>query len=121
MSAYVANLAAFLTLSGVADTVKTMGEAVARGYTICAHPALRTELELAWPDAKFYYKTAGSGFFAVLDDYEAGKCKVMAIGYEDTSMDAKFLERMCTMGLVYTDSVIVETPIAFPIRPGKYC
>ena len=54
VSAYVANLAAFLTLS-TTESVNTMNGAVAAGMKICAHPALKAELEVAWPDAKFYF------------------------------------------------------------------
>ena len=58
VSAYVANLAAFLTLS-TTDSVKTMAGAIATGMTICAHPAIKAELEVAWPDAKFYFHEKG--------------------------------------------------------------
>jgi len=116
VSAYVANLAAFLTLSGTSDGVKTMGEAVAKGVTICAHPALKAELQVTWPDAKFYFHESGREFPGLLDDYDAGKCRFMAVGYEDTSMDTTFLNKLCERGLVYTDSLIVEVPVAFPIR-----
>ena len=53
-----------------------------------------------------------------MDDYLAGKCQVLAIGYEDTSMDKSFLEKMCTNELVYTTSVVAEVPMAFPLRQG---
>mmetsp|Transcript_28373 Transcript_28373/g.51703 ORF Transcript_28373/g.51703 Transcript_28373/m.51703 type:complete len:216 (-) Transcript_28373:166-813(-) len=36
---------------------------------------------------------------------------------EDTSMDRTFLDRLCERDLVYTDSMFIETPIAFPINP----
>ena len=56
-------------------------------------------------------------FPGVLEDYDAGRCRVMAIGYEDTSMDKVFLEKLCERDLVYnTNSPIAEIPIAFPIR-----
>mmetsp|Transcript_34735 Transcript_34735/g.56767 ORF Transcript_34735/g.56767 Transcript_34735/m.56767 type:complete len:669 (+) Transcript_34735:46-2052(+) len=115
VSAYVANLAAFLTLS-TTDSVKTMAGAIAAGMTICAHPAIKAELEVAWPDAKFYFHEKGREFPGVLEDYDAGRCRVMAIGYEDTSMDKVFLDKVCERDLVYTNSPIAEIPIAFPIR-----
>ena len=52
----------------------------------------------------------------MLDDYIDGNCNLLAIGYEDTSLDKVFLERLCENNLVYTSSVIVEAAIAFPIR-----
>jgi len=77
ISAYVANLAAFLTQS-FSEGVKTMEAAVTEGYIICAHPAVKTELEAAWPKATFYFHQEGNEFSGVLDDYNAGKCTVMA-------------------------------------------
>mmetsp|Transcript_36003 Transcript_36003/g.63128 ORF Transcript_36003/g.63128 Transcript_36003/m.63128 type:complete len:701 (+) Transcript_36003:59-2161(+) len=115
VSAYVANLAAFLTLS-TTESVNTMNGAVAAGMTICAHPALKAELEVAWPDAKFYFNEQAMDFAGMLEDLDAGKCRVMAVGYEDTSMDTAYLEKLCERDLVYTDSLVVEVPIAFPIR-----
>ena len=41
---YVANLAAFLTLSSASDAVTTIDQAVALGRKICAHPAVKTEV-----------------------------------------------------------------------------
>lgn len=115
VSAYVANLAAFLTNS-TTNSVKTMDGAIQAGFTICAHPALKAEFEVAWPDAKFYFHQEAREFPGVLEDYDDGKCNVMAIGLEDTSMDQIFLEKLCSRNLVYTTSLVAETPIAFPIR-----
>ena len=108
VSAYVANLAAFLTMSRQAETVKTIDGAIAAGYRICAHPALSEEYQQAYPEADFYFHEDGREFLGVLDDYVAGKCKVLAIGYEDTSMDPGFLKEMCANDLVYSDSVLTE-------------
>ena len=55
---YVANLAAFLTKSEIEDAT-TMEGVVAAGYKICAHPAVKAELDAAWPDANFYYHEKG--------------------------------------------------------------
>lgn len=79
---------------------------------------IQDALETSWPDAIFYFHQEGNEFPGVLDDYEAGKCQVMVIGYEDTKWDSIFLERLCDLDLVYTDSVADEIPIAFPTRQG---
>jgi len=115
VSAYVANLAAFLTLS-TTESVRTIDEAVATGVTICAHIALKVELEVAWPDAKFHFNEHDTTFEGILNDHTAKICDVMAVGYEDSILDTAFLQKMCDLDLVYTDSVVVEIPIAFPIR-----
>ncbi|KAL7546227.1 hypothetical protein ACHAWF_009562 [Thalassiosira exigua] len=116
VSAYVANLAAFLTLSST-DAMTTMGGAVDAGYTICAHPALKIELETAWPRANFFYHSDGNEFHGLLDDFDAKKCQAMAVGWEDTAHDSIFLEKLCDKNLTFTDSIIAEMPIAFPISP----
>lgn len=56
-------------------------------------------------------------FLSVLEDYDAGKCAVLAIGKEDTLFDSTLMEKFCQRELVFTDSLILETPIAFPIKP----
>eukprot|EP00956_Cyclotella_meneghiniana_P038557 scaffold156105_cov73-Cyclotella_meneghiniana.AAC.2 len=78
-----------------------MARAVEEKYTICALPVLQQE---------------DKGFLGMLDDYAAKKCDALAVGYEDTILNSVFLEAMCKNNLVYTDSVVVEIPIAFPIR-----
>ena len=46
VSAYVANLAAFLTRS-TATSINTIEAAVKEGLVICAHPAVETELNVS--------------------------------------------------------------------------
>mmetsp|Transcript_26755 Transcript_26755/g.43476 ORF Transcript_26755/g.43476 Transcript_26755/m.43476 type:complete len:288 (+) Transcript_26755:506-1369(+) len=115
-SSYVANLAAFLTRRSLEGSVTTIDGAIARGWTICAHPVFKTKLPLAWPTAKFLFSESDNDFHGVLDDYTAGKCKALAIGWEDTSMDRSFLDKICKRELVYTESMFFETPMGFPIR-----
>lgn len=115
MSAYVANLAAFLTRS-IPDHVGTMEEAVQYGLKICGHPALKDDLESKWPSVTFIYSDTAKDFYGLVDDYDAGKCDVMAVGREDTTMDFDLLNLFCERGLVFTESVVIENPIAFPIK-----
>ena len=107
VSAYVANLAAFLTKTNQ-ESVLTMSQAVRAGTRICAHPAVREELELKWTDADFYFHSKGNEFNGVLQDYDDGKCEALIIGLEDTSMDTAFLDKMCERDLIYTDSLAAE-------------
>mmetsp|Transcript_1544 Transcript_1544/g.3190 ORF Transcript_1544/g.3190 Transcript_1544/m.3190 type:complete len:753 (+) Transcript_1544:97-2355(+) len=116
VSAYVANLAAFLTRS-VPDYVATMEGAVKSNLKICGHPALAGELTSKWPDARFVFSESEGEFYGVLEDYKAGKCDVLAVGREDTMIDLELLNLFCDEGLVYTNSLVMENPIAFPVRP----
>ncbi len=115
VSAYVAELAAFLTRSGLKTEYGTMKQVVDEHVPICGHPALKDELELKWPDATWVWPS--DGFDAMFEAYARGECKVLAIGREDTLMNKDYLKRVCEHKLVYTDILITENPIAFPIAP----
>ena len=117
VSAYVANLAAFLTQTGLEKSVGSMKEVIDGNIPICGHPALEEEIRLKWPDGKWVFPFDGSGFDGMLESYAKGECKVLAIGREDTIMDVNFISKLCELGLVYTESLVTENPIAFPINP----
>ena len=118
VSAYVANLAAFLTQTGLEKSVGSMKEVINRGITICGHPALEEEIRLEWPNAKWIFSYVdGSGFEGMLESYARGECKVLAVGREGTTMDMDFISKLCELDLVYTDILVHENPIAFPINP----
>ncbi|KAL9181674.1 hypothetical protein ACHAXT_012017 [Thalassiosira profunda] len=115
VSAYVANLAAFLTRSK-SSYVGTIEESIALGYKICAHPALQSDLELAHPNANFIFNQEGRELYGLLEDYDAGLCEVMAVGKMDSLGDLNLMALFCDRKLVYTDSLVIENPVGFPIR-----
>jgi hypothetical protein len=115
VSAYVANLAAFLTRSGLEISYGTMREVIDGNIPICCHSALEEEIRQKWPNGKWV--VSNDGFDGMFEAYARGDCKVLAVGREDTIMDRNILGKVCEHGLVYTDSVVTENPIAFPIRP----
>ena len=115
VSAYVANLAAFLTKSGD-QSVSSMEKAVAMKISICAHPAIEQELRDQWPDGNFYFHKEGNEFRGIVQDYDDGKCSVMVVGWEDTSADVALLNMYCDRNLAFTENVIAEIPMAWPIR-----
>lgn len=43
-----------------------------------------------------------------LEDYDEGKCQVMAVGRLDTINDLTLMSKFCERGLVYTDSLVLE-------------
>ena len=101
VSAYVANLAAFLTKSGD-ESVTSMEAAVALKLSICAHPAIEQELRDAWPDGNFYFHQEGNEFRGILQDYDEGKCSVMVVGWEDTVADTELLNMYCERNIAFT-------------------
>ena len=120
VSAYVANLAAFLTQTGLEKGVGTMQQVVDRNIPICGHPALEEDIRFEWPKANLLFPSGGgpetSKYEAMFEAYARGDCKVLAFGREDTAMNINILKRMCELDLVYTDVLVRENPIAFPIR-----
>lgn len=117
VASYVANLAAFLTQAGYPDFVATMDEAVEQGKKVCALPALKTELEKAWPLADFVFSESGKSYYGLVDDFDAGKCCFIAIGDSDAAANIELMDMFCARDLVFTDSLIIENQVAFPIRP----
>jgi len=115
VSAYVANLAAFLTRSKIEYT-GDMESVVAKKMRICAHPALQEDLELAHPDATFVFNLNGKELFGLVEDYKAGSCEVLAVGKMDSLGDMNLMDLFCKEELVYTESLVIENPVGFPIR-----
>jgi len=116
VSAYVAELAAMLTQSGLEPTKYGSMKQIVDGYIpICCHPALEEEIRQKWPKANWIFPY--DGFNGMFDAYHKGECDVLAIGREDTIMNIDYLKRVCEHDLVYTDVLVHENPIAFPIRP----
>ncbi|KAL7530571.1 hypothetical protein ACHAXR_003567, partial [Thalassiosira sp. AJA248-18] len=104
VSAYVANLAAFLTRPVAFDgTIEMVQQS---GMRLCAHPALKTEFEIAWPTVNFVFSK--SSYVGMLDDYAAGKCDVLAVGEMDIITDVERTSWFCERDLVLTDSLIIE-------------
>ena len=119
VSAYVANLAAFLTQSGLEKSVGSMQLVVERNIPICGHRALKEEFQLDYPKANWLFPSefsSGGGYMSMLEAYARGDCKVLTFGREETGMNVNVLKRMCELDLVYTDILVHENPIAFPIK-----
>ena len=70
----------------------------------------------AYPEADFYFHEEGREFPGMMDDYLAGRCEVMTISKADATVAET--ELMCANEVVFTDSVVVEIPLAFPMRQG---
>lgn len=113
ISAYVANLAAFLTQNNY-KYVGTIDDATKQGWKVCALPATKEELEVAWPDTKFVFSGAGAGsYHGLIEEWDANKCKAIVYGFANLELKNKLCER----DLVITKSVVLENPVAWPIRP----
>lgn len=77
VTAYTANLAAFLTISGEATYYRSMEQAIAAGVPICTRSAVKTEMENLYPTANFVF---GGSALDLLELYQDGHCKVIVTG-----------------------------------------
>ena len=100
-------MAAFLTRD-MNGYVGTMEDIVENGISICAYSALRNELQVAWPAARFVFSETASDFSGVFEDYDAGKCTVMAIPHTEMSPNTKLIAGLCERDLVFTKSLVIE-------------
>jgi hypothetical protein len=116
VASYTANLAAFLTVTGVSDYIGSMDEAIYTNTPICAYPTLRQELQTVWPDATFVVNEEDDTTMGLITNYESGKCAVVAGSMLDVRQDTKFMEAFCRNELVSTGSLVLENPIAFPVN-----
>mmetsp|Transcript_16879 Transcript_16879/g.40339 ORF Transcript_16879/g.40339 Transcript_16879/m.40339 type:complete len:750 (-) Transcript_16879:156-2405(-) len=113
VSAYVANLAAFLTrpvqFVGTIETVREMN------MQVCAHPALQDSLQVAWPEIRFVFPN--NDYHGMLDAYKKGECDVLAVSSTDVTTTTDVLQAFCDAGFVLTESLVIENAIAFATRP----
>ena len=113
ISAYVANLAAFLTRNKASDSgPKTIEEAIKGNYRICALTGNKEELEVAWPAANFIWNESGKSYVGLIEDYDNGMCDVLIYGFANLDL----MNMLCARDLVFTNSLVVENPVAFPVK-----
>jgi len=114
VSAYTANLTAFLTISAQKDFIGTMEEAIDNKILICGHPTLKNDLKNVWPGANFVFPNETKHIQkAMLDLYENKKCAAIALSENDV-LDV--LERTCDLHLVVTKSLVIAESVSFPVR-----
>lgn len=118
VAAYTANLAAFLTLSGVSDFISSMDEAILRRIPLCAHPVIAEDLSRVWSGATFVYDADYDGdvYEGMLGLYDAGKCGAIVAGMSDVRNSHSLMESFCSRELASTGSLVLEKPVAFPIN-----
>jgi len=73
-------------------------------------------MKLTHPKANFVFNQEGKELYGLVDDYDAGKCEVMAVGTMDSLGDLNLIDLFCERDLVFTDSLVMENPVGFPIR-----
>ncbi|KAL7531863.1 hypothetical protein ACHAXR_004282, partial [Thalassiosira sp. AJA248-18] len=117
VSAYVANLAAFLTRNSIGFE-GTIESAIAARKRICAFAAIKNELEARWDKAIFVFdQTGGDNYYGMIADYDSGKCDMLAVGDSELVANPELVNELCARNLVVTNSLILENALAFPINP----
>lgn len=116
VASYTANLAAFLTVTGVSNYISSMEEAIYTNTPICAHPQLREELSSVWPAATFVMHPDDGTTSGIVANFAAGKCKVVASSMLEIRQDSDYMDAFCQNDLVSTGALVLENPIAFPVN-----
>jgi len=116
VASYTANLAAFLTVSGVTNYIGSMEDAIYTQTAVCIHPILRKELESVWPEAIFVVNNDNPTTAGMVEYYEAGKCSVLASSMMEIRNSVELMESFCSNELVSTGSLVLENPLAFPVN-----
>ena len=75
---------------------------------ICAHPALKTELEIKWADANFVYSAAELESDGQFQSFQEGKCDVLSMPEFELMANPALSDKLCELNLVTTDSLILE-------------
>ena len=83
VSSYIANLVESLTRYFI--EVKSVEGVIVEGLTSYAPLAFKHELTMTWLIANFYFRL--NGFHRMIDYYDLGRCEVLVVSWEDTSMD----------------------------------
>lgn len=116
ISAYTANLAAFLTLSmsNQKDYITNMNDAVSKGVAICASPTLKAELTMSWPDAKFVFESSRNA--AQLKLFDDGSCVAIISSLSDLLISSEQMKSFCDRELVMSsDAPVLEMAVGFPV------
>lgn len=114
ISAYTANLAAFLTASItdlMAGSITGIDAAIAQGITMCfGINSLRKELSRNWPSAKVIYP---NDYFAAFD---SGLCDIIIESENLILSNDATMAGFCNRNLIRVGDPVLEEQIAFPVR-----
>ena len=113
VTAYTANMAAFLTLSGADSYLSSIEEAVTRNTPLCAPHNLKIELTTIYPTANWVFLSIDSED-SLVKAFDEGKCKAIVQGWVDIRGDTDRSKLYCERELVRVGNVVMEKPIAFP-------
>ena len=113
VTAYTANLTAFLTLSGTSKYLSSMEEALSNNLPLCAPIGVKGDLTDLYPDANWVF---GGTSAELVKLYDEGKCHAIVQGWVDVRGNAYEHQLFCDRNLVRVGVPIMEKAIAFPAR-----
>jgi len=115
LSAYTANLAAFIIKKDIVLSWADIDAATADGAKICVHTMLAPKMRTLYPDADFnarYMDVASDLSEGItVDGCDAFIMEIRAI--KDPSID----QVRCDLGFVLTGTAVAELDVALPARP----
>ena len=115
LSAYTANLAAFIIKKDMVQSWADIDAATADGAKICVHTVLAPKMRALYPDADFKARSMDVAS-DVTEGLTVGGCDafIMEIrAIKDPSID----KVRCDLGFVLTGTAVAELDVALPARP----
>jgi len=120
LSAYTANLAAFLSSVAISDywsdVYKASEGAAALGGKVCAHTVLRNRLEKAYPRVNFHFRYM-DGYDDLLDALTHSKCLAFIMSMRAMKVEVATERLRCERGFVATSAPVAEVDVALPAQP----
>jgi len=109
LSAYTANLAAFLTKQDIGTYWRSVEDVMVSRETICAPMELKSLFNSKYPSATFYF----TGFLDVVLAYDRGECAAYILSLITVQTTPWVHNRVCEQSLVSV-SVVTSVPTAYP-------
>lgn len=111
VSAYTANLAAFLTIQAATKHISNIEEAIAASIPVCASSVLQPELQLLYPRAQWVFRPEAH---LVQEAYGEGLCGGLVQGWVEIRADPRSQKWFCERGLIRVGNTLLDKLLAFP-------
>ena len=116
ISAYTANLAAFLIRKDLAGYWANIEAATESGAKICVHTMLKPKLTLHYPDTDFHFR-----YMDMADDIREGLavdgCDAFIMEIRAIRTGSSIDQLRCDLGYVLTGTAVAELDVALPASP----
>ena len=116
LSAYTANLAAFLSRQPLTEFWSGLDDATAAGAKVCAHVMLEQSLSKRYPDTDWHFRYMDSAA-DVLDGITRDGCSAFVVSMRSMRTGKEVDAARCELGFVLSGTAVAELAVALPASP----